>query len=112
MVKSRFGLASFGATASGAGLLAQKGMLFAVQGTPAAVEAAHTDDVPTTTVKAGKLSVRVIEKGNLEATQAAEAYCLVEGQTTINMIVPDGSAVKKGQDRLPARFRRPEGQAC
>jgi HlyD family secretion protein len=84
-----------GATASGAGLLAQKGVLFAVQGTP--VQAAPAGDVPTTTVKAGKLSVRVIEKGNLEVSEATDAYCLVEGQTTIIMILPDGSAVKKDQ---------------
>ena len=86
-----------GATASGAGLLAQKGTLFAVQGTPAPVKAARSDDVPATTVKAGKLSVTVIEKGSLEASQSADAYCTVEGPTAIIMILPDGSAVKKGQ---------------
>jgi HlyD family secretion protein len=61
------------------------------------VQAVRADDVPATTVKAGKLSVTVIERGSLEASQAADAYCRVEGQTTIIMILPDGSAVKTGQ---------------
>ena len=84
-----------GATASGAGLLAQKGMLFAVQGTP--VQAALAGDVPTTTVKAGKLSVIVIERGSLEASRVSDAYSLIEGQTTIIQLLPEGSAVKTGQ---------------
>ena len=86
-----------GATASGAGLLAQKGTLFAVSGTAGHVQTAATGDVPATTVKAGKLSVTVIEKGSLEASQSADAYCTVEGQTTIIMILPEGTPVKKGQ---------------
>ena len=86
-----------GATASGAGLLAQKGTLFAVQEPPATGQLARTDDVPATTVKAGKLSVTVTERGSLEASRVSDAYSLIEGQTTIIQLLPEGSAVKKGQ---------------
>jgi HlyD family secretion protein len=82
-----------GATSSGVGLLAQKGTLFALP----VVQAARADDVPATTVKPGKLSVTVIERGSLEASEARDGHSLIEGPTTIIQILPDGSAVKQGQ---------------
>ena len=39
----------------------------------------------------------MVEKGSLESARNEDAYCLVEGQTTIILIKPEGSAVKKGQ---------------
>ena len=53
--------------------------------------------MPTFAVKPGKLNVTVVEKGSLESARNEDAYCLVEGQTTIILIKPEGSAVKKGQ---------------
>jgi len=50
-----------------------------------------------TTVTAGKLSVRVSERGYLDSSQTTDAYCLVEGQTTIMMLKPEGSRVQKGE---------------
>jgi RND family efflux transporter MFP subunit len=45
----------------------------------------------------GPLTVTVAERGRVEARQGNSVYSEVEGQTTILSIVPEGSAVKKGQ---------------
>ena len=39
----------------------------------------------------------MVEKGSLESSKNEDAYCLVEGQTTIIMIKPEGTPVKKGE---------------
>jgi HlyD family secretion protein len=43
------------------------------------------------------LPITVVEKGSLESSKNEDAYCLVEGQTTIIMIKPEGTPVKKGE---------------
>jgi len=54
-------------------------------------------DVITTVVHRGPLPITVVEKGSLESSKNEDAYCLVEGQTTIIMIKPEGTPVKKGE---------------
>jgi HlyD family secretion protein len=54
-------------------------------------------DVITTIVHKGPLPITVVEKGSLESSKNEDAYCLVEGQTTIIMIKPEGTPVKKGE---------------
>ncbi len=44
------------------------------------------NDVMTTVVRKGTLPITVVEKGSLESSENKDAYCLVEGQTTIIMI--------------------------
>jgi HlyD family secretion protein len=85
-----------GATTSGVGLLAQKGTQVAPPPTGAALPAGRADEMPATPVNPGKLSVTVVEKGGLESSENKDAYCQVEGQTTIIMIKPEGTPVKKG----------------
>jgi HlyD family secretion protein len=54
-------------------------------------------DIITTVVQRGALPITVVEKGSLESSKNEDAYCLVEGQTTIIMILPEGTPVKKDQ---------------
>jgi HlyD family secretion protein len=49
----------------------------------------------TMIVHYGPLPITVIDKGNLESSANQDAYALVEGQTTIIMILPEGSRVTK-----------------
>ena len=90
-------LVVLGATTSGVGLLAQKGTHVAPPPPGEGLRAADANEVPATAVKPGKLSVTVVERGSLEAPSNADAYCLVEGRTTIITLVPEGTPVKKGQ---------------
>ena len=53
-------------------------------------------DIITTIVRKTALPITVVEKGSLESSENKDAYCLVEGQTTIIMIKPEGTPVKKG----------------
>jgi HlyD family secretion protein len=55
------------------------------------------DLVITTVARKGSLEITVVDKGGLESSENKDAYCLVEGQTTIIMILPEGTPVKKGQ---------------
>ncbi len=52
--------------------------------------------VITTVARKGSLEITVVDKGGLESSENKDAYCLVEGQTTIIMIKPEGTPVKKG----------------
>jgi HlyD family secretion protein len=54
------------------------------------------DLVITTVARKGTLQITVVDKGGLESSENKDAYCLVEGQTTIIMIKPEGTPVKKG----------------
>ena len=91
-------LLCLGVTVPGLGLLAQKGATFLPAVALAATgQAPPADDVPAMTVKSGKLSVTVMEKGSLEASQNYDGYSMVEGQTTIVMIKPEGTQVKRGE---------------
>ena len=56
-------------------------------------------------VKPGKLILSVVERGSLESARREDAYCLVEGQTTIIQIMPEGSAVKKGESFVSSTRR-------
>jgi HlyD family secretion protein len=53
--------------------------------------------VITTVVRKGPLPITVVEKGSLESSENKDAYCLVEGSTTIIMIKPEGTPVKMGE---------------
>ena len=50
-----------------------------------------------TPVRLGALPITVSEKGALESSRNQDAYCNVEGTTTIIMILPEGTRVTKGQ---------------
>jgi len=54
-------------------------------------------DVITYPVRFANLPVVVSERGSLESSKNEDAYCQVEGQTTIIMIVSEGTRVTKGQ---------------
>jgi HlyD family secretion protein len=56
----------------------------------------NRDLVITTVARKGTLQITVVDKGGLESSENKDAYCLVEGQTTIIMIKPEGTPVKKG----------------
>jgi HlyD family secretion protein len=86
-----------GATSSGVGLLAQKATQFTLPPAGGNLQIAQTEESLTMRVKPGKFIVAVAERGRLEAAHAEDAYCMVEGQTTIISILPERSAVKKGQ---------------
>ena len=53
-------------------------------------------EVMTFTVRRGTLAVTVKEKGSLESAKNEDVMNLVEGQTTIISILPEGSRVTKG----------------
>jgi HlyD family secretion protein len=86
-----------GAATSGVGLLAQKATKGAPPQTGASLQASGAGGVVTFAVKPSKLIVTVVEKGSLEAARNEDVYCLVEGRTTIIMIKPEGTPVKKGE---------------
>src|SRR5262245_51517889 len=53
-------------------------------------------DSPVQEIKPGRLRVAVNERGVIEASRTATAICRVEGGATIIKLVPEGSAVKRG----------------
>jgi len=61
------------------------------------VFASSNSDVITYVVRSGPLPITVVERGSLESSDNKDAYCLVEGQTTIIRITPEGTKVKKGE---------------
>jgi HlyD family secretion protein len=85
------------ATTSGVGLLGQKVTQITPPQAGGNLPSARADEVLTYAVKPGKLSVAVVEKGSLESARNEDAYCQVEGRTTIIMIKPEGTRVKKGE---------------
>jgi multidrug efflux pump subunit AcrA (membrane-fusion protein) len=56
-----------------------------------------SNDVITYTVRPTSLAQTVVERGSLESQKNEDVYCLVEGQTTIISIKPEGSRVSKGE---------------
>jgi multidrug resistance efflux pump len=56
-----------------------------------------TTDIINFAVKPANLPVTVTERGILESSQNKDVFNKVEGQTTIIMILPEGTAVTKGQ---------------
>lgn len=89
-------LLAMGATVSGVSLLAQSGTS-GPEPPRAELQAARADDLPTFTVKPGKLIVTEVTRGNLEAAHRADVFSQVEGRTTIVRLLPEGTRVKKGQ---------------
>jgi HlyD family secretion protein len=59
--------------------------------------ASTNTDVITYVVRSGPLPITVVERGSLESSKNRDAFCLVEGQTTIISIKPEGTEVKKGE---------------
>jgi len=54
-------------------------------------------EIITTPVRRGPLPIIVKEKGALESSKNQDAFCNVEGSTTIIMIKPEGTRVTKGE---------------
>jgi len=90
-------LLALGVTVSGAGLLAQNGKAGDPPRSLVNPQAARADDTPVYDVEPGKLKVTVVERGTVESIRTADAFCPVEGQTTITALKPEGTLVKKGQ---------------
>jgi HlyD family secretion protein len=90
-------VAVLGVTASGAGLLAFSAVSDEQSPPKATVNVARAGEIPVHVAKPGKLRVTTVERGLLESSENKDTYCLVEGQTTIIMILPEGTVVKKGQ---------------
>ena len=59
--------------------------------------AATTIEIVPHEIKSGPLPITVTEKGALESSKNDDVSCQVEGQTTIIMILPEGTRVKKGE---------------
>ncbi len=57
----------------------------------------NQSSVITTVVRSGKLPITVIAKGVLESSKNQDAFCAVEGGTTIISIKPEGTRVTKGE---------------
>jgi RND family efflux transporter MFP subunit len=90
-------LFALAATAGGVPLLARIGAQNVEAPPGVNAPAARADEKPVAEVKRGKLTVTINERGNIEASRSADVYCQVEGQTTIIMIVPEGTRVKQGE---------------
>jgi RND family efflux transporter MFP subunit len=86
-----------GASASSVGLLVQNAASSTQPPPEGNLKAARTDNLPVLEVKPSKFSVTVVERGSLESSDNKDAYCLVEGSSTIISILPEGTRVKKGQ---------------
>ena len=48
-------------------------------------------------MRLGELQITVVEKGTLESSKNQDAFCNVEGGTSIIMIKPEGTRVTKGE---------------
>jgi RND family efflux transporter MFP subunit len=87
-----------GVTASGAGLIAA-GRTRAVEPRPQEAGSDLPGDagpIAVATAMGGRFEVLVTERGQLEPTHRESIFCNVEGRTTIIMLVPEGTRVKKG----------------
>ncbi len=58
---------------------------------------ARADVGPTVEAKPGGLSLVVDGPGQLEAARSSDVYSKIKGQTTVLMILPEGTRVTKGQ---------------
>jgi multidrug efflux pump subunit AcrA (membrane-fusion protein) len=56
----------------------------------------QTEGLVLETTKKESFQITVVEKGTLDSMKNAVLTCKVEGQTTIIMIVPEGTNVKEG----------------
>ncbi len=85
-----------GATVTGAGILAHGHAPAAAPPAGQQRAPASSNEVITMVARPGKLVVKVIERGSLEAKRTADVYCKVEGRVAIVEIKPEGAKVKKG----------------
>jgi len=97
ILKNASVLMVLGVTLSGAGWLVQRGTTPAVAQAEPKIQVPRGAELITYSVKPGPLLVNVIGPGSLEPARTLDAYCVVEGQTTIISIKPEGSAIKKGE---------------
>lgn len=83
-----------GATASGVEWFARG------DGPPAQADAPgptrQAGDAPTRQVMPGRLHTAILARGSVGPDRPADLYCNVEGTRKILQVLPDGSAVKKG----------------
>jgi RNA polymerase sigma factor (sigma-70 family) len=101
MTISRFGKVAailLAMSASSTGMVALVAGAGSVAQAPSkrADDAAADADAPVAEVKPGAFRVVVRERGNVEASANFDMYNLVEGQTTIISLLPEGTRVKKG----------------
>ena len=86
-----------GVTASSAGLLAHIAASDNQPQPKASTTVTRADEVPVHVTVPGKLRVTAVERGFVESSANRDAYSLVEGRTTIIMIRPEGTPVKRGE---------------
>jgi RND family efflux transporter MFP subunit len=89
-------LVVLGATVSGAAIFAQRSAPAAAQDSGKNVEAARADGSITVRAQPSSLEVKLAARGWVEMARTLDAYCNVEGGTTIIQLVPEGTLVKKG----------------
>ena len=89
-------LLAVGAAVASVGLLAERRTSGGQPRRNEESKAAATAEASDFVVKAGKLKVAVIQPGRIESSNNSDLYCGVEGGTTINRIVAEGTKVKKG----------------
>ncbi|MHB1560728.1 MAG: efflux RND transporter periplasmic adaptor subunit [Isosphaeraceae bacterium] len=65
-------------------------------GPPAREPTRQAGDAPTREVKPGHLHLAILARGWVGPDRPADLYCRVEGSRKILQVLPDGSAVKKG----------------
>ena len=90
-------LVVMGATVSGAGIFGQRSAPAAAQTSGKNGEAARTGEPLTVRAEPGTLGVTLAVRGSVEMARNLDAFCNVEGGTTIMQLMPEGTFVKKGQ---------------
>jgi HlyD family secretion protein len=85
-----------GATVSGAGVFLQRSAPAAAQPPGRNAELASTDEPLTVRAEPGALDVRLAVRGSVEMARNLDAFCAVEGGTTIIQLATEGAFVKKG----------------
>ncbi len=87
----------FGATASGAGLLVHSRAPAAPMPARTDVEPAGGDEPMIFQVKPAAFELTFVEPGQLESSKNQDMFSNVKGTTTIIMLKPEGTRVKKGE---------------
>ncbi|HEV3167186.1 MAG TPA: sigma-70 family RNA polymerase sigma factor, partial [Isosphaeraceae bacterium] len=90
-------LLALGVAASGVTVLATQATPPAEQRAEGALKTSRADEQASFTVKPGKLRVTTTGRGSVQASHSEDAFCQVEGTTTIIKLVPEGTRVQKGQ---------------
>jgi HlyD family secretion protein len=84
------------ATVSGAGMFAQRRAPAAPLPAGEKLETTRADEPVTIRVTPGPLNLTIVERGSLESARNMDAFCDVEGGTSIMTLIPEGTRVKKG----------------